>query len=668
MYTNETEQMMAQGGLKEQGGTTDAVSGNDVPPGALQEEVRDDISAKLSGGEFVFPADVVRYIGLKNIMKLRDEAKMGLQKMEEIGQMGNSKSGAEGEALHGAPEENDEEFSSSIDEIMNSGEGEEKKYAPGGYVPAENKALYANAPIKGFEMIPMENASGNVIYIPFIDGKPQLNIPEGYTIKAKVTTPTTPTSTLSEADKAKAAGDRAGGGMGSDATGEKAGAWGRATSEERAGFYDANPTMAAITRAGQKAFAMTGLGALQAKLDPNIQVEQGVVTEGRQAYSDYAASKGKSAYGSGYGTSVDTGGFGVTSSSGARLAASPMSIDPATAQGQRAFAQQAINNSIANKTDPTTELANLAEKMGVTVDTETGDVTVGGAIGPNTTVGTALGTQVDTQTGGFQSSFGSGSVGGFGTSTAESTSNYGNEGRTSSTVGLDTSSQSAADAATSAAAPTGLSGAAYGGAPAGDTVGLGSGGKAGETGMAQAESKSGGTGPSASVGGVTDSSGAAVSDSSGAQVGTTDFGKDAGGGGGGGGAGCFLTTAAVDHMNEKDDGEVLSTLREFRDTYMKKNKEKSKDVAWYYDNAPKIVKAIDARQDAKSLYTKMYNRYIKKAYRQIKNGDLEEAYTTYKAGIDFAKKSANIKKGFLDTRSSVKDSEVKKVKTGFVPR
>ena len=121
-------------------------------------------------------------------------------------------------------------------------------------------------------------------------------------------------------------------------------------------------------------------------------------------------------------------------------------------------------------------------------------------------------------------------------------------------------------------------------------------------------------------------------------------------------------------MNEKDDGEVLSTLREFRDSYMKKNKEKSKDVAWYYDNAPKIVAAIDARQDAKSLYTKMYNRYIKKAYRQIKNGDLEEAYTTYKAGIDFAKKSANIKKGFLDTRSSVKDSEVKKVKTGFVPR
>lgn len=586
MYTNETEQMMAQGGLKEQGGTTDTVSGNDVPPGALQEEVRDDISAKLSGGEFVFPADVVRYIGLKNIMKLRDEAKMGLQKMEEIGQMGNSKSGAEGEALHGAPEENDEEFSSSIDEIMNSGEGEEKQYAAGGYVPAENKALYANAPIKGFEMIPMENASGNVIYIPFIDGKPQLNIPEGYNVKAKVTT--TPTVTVGEETKTKAgtASEVAGGGMGSDATGEKAGAWGKATSEERAAFYDANPTMAAITQAGQKAFAATGLGALQAKMDPNIQPEQAAVAQGRQAYSDYAASKGKSAYGSGYGTSVDSGGFGITSSTGAGLAANPMSIDPSTAQGQRALAQQAITNSVTNNTDPEKEAVDLAEKMGVTV---------GGAMPTGETVGTALGTQVDTQAGGFQSSFGSGSVGGIGS-------------------GLGASSQAT---------------------PAGDMASVGStssGGKAGETGMAQAESQA-------------------------------DRGD-----GGGGGQGCFLTTAAVDHMNEKDDGEVLSTLREFRDTYMKKNKEKSKDVAWYYDNAPKIVAAIDARQDAKSLYTKMYNRYIKKAYRQIKNGDLEEAYTTYKAGIDFAKKSANIKKGFLDTRSSVKDSEVKKVKTGFVPR
>jgi hypothetical protein len=83
-------ELFADGGLEQDGGTKDPVSGNDVPPGAAQEEVRDDIPAQLSEGEFVFPADVVRYIGLEKLMRMRQEAKMGLKMMEEMGQMGNA--------------------------------------------------------------------------------------------------------------------------------------------------------------------------------------------------------------------------------------------------------------------------------------------------------------------------------------------------------------------------------------------------------------------------------------------------------------------------------------------------------------------------------------------------------------------------------------------------
>jgi len=83
-------EMFEDGGLMEEGGTVDPVSGNDVPPGSTQEEVRDDIPAQLSEGEFVFPADVVRYIGLGNLMRMRQEAKLGLRLMDEMGQMGNS--------------------------------------------------------------------------------------------------------------------------------------------------------------------------------------------------------------------------------------------------------------------------------------------------------------------------------------------------------------------------------------------------------------------------------------------------------------------------------------------------------------------------------------------------------------------------------------------------
>jgi hypothetical protein len=90
MALKEQMEMFDDGGLMEEGGTVDPVSGNDVPAGSTQEEVRDDIPAQLSEGEFVFPADVVRYIGLEKLMQMRQQAKMGLQMMDDMGQMGNS--------------------------------------------------------------------------------------------------------------------------------------------------------------------------------------------------------------------------------------------------------------------------------------------------------------------------------------------------------------------------------------------------------------------------------------------------------------------------------------------------------------------------------------------------------------------------------------------------
>ena len=84
------ERGFEEGGLMDEGGMVDEESGNEVPPGSLREEVRDDIPAQLSEGEFVFPADVVRYIGLETLMRMRQEAKQGLAQMEAMGQMGNS--------------------------------------------------------------------------------------------------------------------------------------------------------------------------------------------------------------------------------------------------------------------------------------------------------------------------------------------------------------------------------------------------------------------------------------------------------------------------------------------------------------------------------------------------------------------------------------------------
>jgi hypothetical protein len=90
MAMDKQMEMFEDGGLMDEGGMVDEVSGNEVPPGSTREEVRDDIPAQLSEGEFVFPADVVRYIGLENLMRMRQEAKIGLAQMDAMGQMGNS--------------------------------------------------------------------------------------------------------------------------------------------------------------------------------------------------------------------------------------------------------------------------------------------------------------------------------------------------------------------------------------------------------------------------------------------------------------------------------------------------------------------------------------------------------------------------------------------------
>lgn len=57
-------------------------------------------------------------------------------------------------------------------------------------------------------------------------------------------------------------------------------AWDGMTNAEKAAYYAENPTMATITQLGQKAFGYTGLGRLQAMMDPNLVTEQSLIAMG----------------------------------------------------------------------------------------------------------------------------------------------------------------------------------------------------------------------------------------------------------------------------------------------------------------------------------------------------------------------------------------------------
>tara|TARA_R110001606_G_scaffold190600_1_gene338594 strand:+ start:227 stop:1906 length:1680 start_codon:yes stop_codon:yes gene_type:complete len=152
--------------LFEEGGEVDPVSGNDVPLGSTEKEVRDDQPAMLSEGEMVVPADVVRYFGVEHFMKLRDEAKMGYKKMEAMGQFGTD----EGKTLPddtlfnaGGPPFTIEDIEVIEPDDLESLEG------------GEENALEANAGAfvqGGQETNPFDNSASTTAGQQFAAGKP----------------------------------------------------------------------------------------------------------------------------------------------------------------------------------------------------------------------------------------------------------------------------------------------------------------------------------------------------------------------------------------------------------------------------------------------------------------------------------------------------------------
>lgn len=60
-------------------------AGNQPPPGSMKEEVADNVPAMLSGGEFVFSADVVRFYGLRTLNMMMEHARDALTEMNNEG-------------------------------------------------------------------------------------------------------------------------------------------------------------------------------------------------------------------------------------------------------------------------------------------------------------------------------------------------------------------------------------------------------------------------------------------------------------------------------------------------------------------------------------------------------------------------------------------------------
>lgn len=108
---------MCMGGMMMPEEEIDPVSGNPIPLGSTAANVRDDIEIYVSEGEYVLPADVVKWHGLKHIMEMQDEAKMGL--------MGMYAEGLIQEVMTEAEEDDEAPEGTEEDMVEDIAEGEE---------------------------------------------------------------------------------------------------------------------------------------------------------------------------------------------------------------------------------------------------------------------------------------------------------------------------------------------------------------------------------------------------------------------------------------------------------------------------------------------------------------------------------------------------------------
>ncbi len=205
-------ELFARGGLKDEGGMIDEESGNRVPIGGTREGVRDDIEANVSQGEFILSEDVTRYHGLEKLMNLRQEAKMGLKRMEAMGQMGNSDEATMPDDLPfgmddliivaGSPNDDNGELNMAEGGLTTGTTNVVR--TPDSVAPAINQPVVPTTtttrrltpvitqPVRttidfkklmgeaAIEYKEYRNSAGNNIMIPFIGGVATFPIPDGY--------------------------------------------------------------------------------------------------------------------------------------------------------------------------------------------------------------------------------------------------------------------------------------------------------------------------------------------------------------------------------------------------------------------------------------------------------------------------------------------------------
>ena len=96
-------------------------------------------------------------------------------------------------------------------------------------------------------------------------------------------------------------------------------------------------------------------------------------------------------------------------------------------------------------------------------------------------------------------------------------------------------------------------------------------------------------------------------------------------------SGCFLTSACTAARGLPDDCHELQTLRSFRDNWLKQQPCGIELIARYYEIAPKIIDAIDAKPERLEIYDRIYRELVTPCVELIGQGKYPEALEQYRS-------------------------------------
>lgn len=93
--------------------------------------------------------------------------------------------------------------------------------------------------------------------------------------------------------------------------------------------------------------------------------------------------------------------------------------------------------------------------------------------------------------------------------------------------------------------------------------------------------------------------------------------------------GCYITTAVCGSFGKPDDCYELTMFRDFRDSWLRQQKDGKALISEYYATAPRIVAVIDRLSEAKEIYRDIWNNYLSPCLSHIENKEYTQCKDLY---------------------------------------